>query len=163
MEAFAGLFGALEQPLLRYLRTFVRDTATAEDLLQESFLQLHRARHTYTPPRPVRPWVYAITRHVALMHLRSSRRRKESVTVDDLPEVPVPPAVEHLADRTTLARLLSTLPREGREVLVLHHVVGLSFEEIGQVVGVRAGTAKVRAHRALKALRDLVAESGEAR
>ena len=160
MEAFAGLYCALEKPLLRYLRTFVRDLAAAEDLLQETFLQLHRARHTYAPPRPVRPWVYAITRHVALMHLRSKRRRKESVAGDELPELPVPPEMERIADRATLEKLLATLPPEGREVLVLHHLVGLSFEEIGQVVGLRAGTAKVRAHRALKTLREMVAGYG---
>jgi RNA polymerase sigma-70 factor (ECF subfamily) len=72
MDDFEGLYAALKQPLLRYLWTFVRNAAAAEDLLQETFLQIHRARQTYTPPRPVRPWIYAITRHVALMHLRSA-------------------------------------------------------------------------------------------
>ena len=76
MDDFAELFELLREPLSRYLWTFVRDRTTAEDLLQEAFLQIHRARHSYTPPRPVRPWVYAICRHVALMHLRSRRRRK---------------------------------------------------------------------------------------
>ncbi len=153
MEAFTGLFGALEQPLLRYLWTFVRDRATAEDLLQETFLQVHRARRTYQPPRPVRPWIYAITRHVALMHLRSARRRKESLPDEELPEVPVPPEMEAYADRATVQRLLAGLPRPAREVLVLHHILGLSFKEVGRIVGVAAGTAKVRAHRAIKSLR----------
>ena len=85
LDDFEGLYAALKQPLLRYLWTFVRNAATAEDLLQETFLQLHRARRTYQPPRPVRPWIYAITRHVALMHLRSGRRRKEVLADDQLP------------------------------------------------------------------------------
>ena len=93
MDDFEGLFAALKQPLLRYLWTFVRNATVAEDLLQETFLQIHRARQTYTPPRPVRPWIYAITRHVALMHLRSGRRRKEVLPSEELPEVPVPPSV----------------------------------------------------------------------
>jgi RNA polymerase sigma-70 factor (ECF subfamily) len=160
MDDFEGLFAALKQPLLRYLWTFVRNATVAEDLLQETFLQIHRARQTYTPPRPVRPWIYAITRHVALMHLRSGRRRKEVLANDQLPEVPVPPEVEKLADRATLHKMLSELPRSAQEVLMLHHLLGLSFLEVGQVLGIAAGTAKVRAHRALKAVRAQLEEQG---
>jgi RNA polymerase sigma-70 factor (ECF subfamily) len=161
MDDFAQLYDTLKRPLLRYLWTFVRNSTTAEDLLQETFLQIHRARQTYTPPRPVRPWVYAITRHVALMHLRSTRRRKELLPDDDLPEVPVPPEVERLADRATVHRMLAELPRSGQEVLMLHHLLGLSFEEVGQILGVATGTAKVRAHRAIKALREKIAARQE--
>lgn len=157
MDDFEGLFAALKQPLLRYLWTFVRNATTAEDLLQETFLQIHRARRTYTPQRPVRPWIYAITRHVALMHLRSGRRRKEVPAHDELPEVPVPPEMEKLADRATLHAYLSELPRHDQEVLMLHHLLGLSFQEVGQILGVAAGTAKVRSHRALKNLRQRLA------
>ena len=160
MDDFEGLFAALKQPLLRYLWTFVRNATVAEDLLQETFLQIHRARQTYTPPRPVRPWIYAITRHVALMHLRSGRRRKEVLANDQLPEVPVPPEVEKLADRATLHKMLAELPRSAQEVLMLHHLLGLSFLEVGQVLGIAAGTAKVRAHRALKAVRAQLEEQG---
>ena len=158
MDDFEGLYAALKQPLLRYLWTFVRNATVAEDLLQDTFLQLHRARQTYTPRRPVRPWVYAITRHVALMHLRSGRRRKEMLADDQLPEVPVPPEMEKLADRATLHRMLSELPRASQEVLMLHHLLGMSFQEVGQILGIAAGTAKVRSHRALKALRERLAE-----
>jgi RNA polymerase sigma-70 factor (ECF subfamily) len=158
MDDFEGLYAALKQPLLRYLWTFVRNAAVAEDLLQDTFLQIHRARQTYTPPRPVRPWVYAITRHVALMHLRSRRRRKEMLPDDRLPEVPVPPEMETLADRDTLHRMLSELSRPSQEVLMLHHLLGMSFKEVGQILGVAAGTAKVRSHRALKDLRGRLAE-----
>jgi RNA polymerase sigma-70 factor (ECF subfamily) len=158
MDDFAGLYETLAKPLLRYLWTFVRNSSVAEDLLQDTFLQIHRARHTYTPPRPVRPWVYAITRHVALMHLRSTRRRKEYLPDEELPELPVPPEMERLADRATVHRLLAELPRTGQEVLMLHHLLGLSFEEVGQILGVAAGTAKVRAHRALKNLRQKITD-----
>ena len=54
-EAFTALYQSLKGPLQRYLWTFVRNTTIAEDLTQEAFLQIHRARHTYASPRPVRP------------------------------------------------------------------------------------------------------------
>ncbi|MFW6355053.1 MAG: RNA polymerase sigma factor, partial [Verrucomicrobiota bacterium] len=44
--------------------------------------------------------------------------------------------------------------RDAQEVLILHHLLGLSFKEVGQVIGIAPGTAKVRAHRALKSLRE---------
>ena len=159
-EAFSELYDALKRPLIRYLWTFVRNQTTAEDLLQETFLQLHRARRTYTPPRPVRPWIYAITRHVALMHLRSVRRRKEVLPDENLPDVPVLPEMDQLADRATVQRLLATLPPAAREILILHHLLGLSFDEVGQVVGLAPGTAKVRAHRAIKSIRQRLAGEG---
>lgn len=161
MDDFAALYDALRKPLSRYLWTFVRNSTLAEDLLQETFLQVHRARHTYTPPRPVRPWIYAITRHVALMHLRSARRRKETLADEDLPEIPVPPEMAKYADEATVHRLLAELPRSGQEVLILHHLLGLSFNEVGKILGVATGTAKVRAHRALKALREKAAGQQE--
>ncbi len=108
----------------------------------------------------MRPWIYAITRHVALMHLRSMRRRKEMLPDEDLPEIPVPPEVDQLADRATVQRLLGTLPRAAQEVLILHHLLGLSFEEVGQVLGIAQGTAKVRSHRALKKIREHLVEEG---
>jgi RNA polymerase sigma-70 factor (ECF subfamily) len=156
MDAFAALYAELSQPLSRYLWTFVRNRSTAEDLLQETFLQLHRARHTYTAPRPVRPWVYAITRHVALMYLRSTRRRKEYLPDEELPDIPVTPDVDQLGDRATVLRFLAKLPRAGQEVLILHHLLGLSFDEVGSILDLTTGAAKVRAHRALKSLRESI-------
>ena len=160
MEDFNALYAALQSPLRRYLWTFVRDMSTVDDLLQTTFLQLHRARHTYMPPRPVKPWMYAITRHVALMHLRSQRRRREITPVENLPEIPIPPEVEKLGDRKIVRRLLLELPRPAQEVLVLHHMLGLSFAEVGRIMGISSGAAKVRAHRALKVLRTRIQEPG---
>lgn len=159
-EAFTGLYQALKAPLQRYLWTFVRNTTTAEDLVQDAFMQIHRARHTYASPRPVRPWVYAISRHVALMHLRSKRRRKESLAAEDLPEIPVPPEMDRIADSATVFTLMAKLPQSGQEVLMLHHLLGMSFKEIGDILGIAPGTAKVRAHRALNTLKDLVTHEG---
>lgn len=161
MDAFAEVWSALNPAITRYAWTFVRNRTVAEDLAQETFLQVHRARHTYTPGRPVRPWIYAISRHVALMHLRSMRRRKEGLADEDLPELPVPPEMESFADRATLATMLAALPAASREVVVMHHLLGLSFQEIGAVLGIAAGTAKVRSHRALKALKSEVASQND--
>jgi RNA polymerase sigma-70 factor (ECF subfamily) len=94
------------------------------------------------------------------MHLRTLRRRREILPDEDLPEIPVPPEVDQLADRATVQRLLGALPRAAQEVLILHHLLGMSFEEVGAILGIAPGTAKVRAHRALNRIRNHLAEEG---
>jgi len=163
MAAFEALYAALAPPLGRYLRALTRDAGRAEDLLQETFLQLHRARRTYAPPRPVKPWAYAIARNVFLMARRAATRRArhETLADEELPELPVAPEAESLGDRDAVRRALVHVPEDRREALVLHHVHGLSFREVGAVQGVSEGAAKLRAHRGMIELRARLVPSVE--
>lgn len=72
IEAFDALYEYLAPSLLHYLAAATRDRAHAQDLLQETFLQIHRSRRACRTGLPVRPWVFAIARHVALMDAGSS-------------------------------------------------------------------------------------------
>jgi RNA polymerase sigma-70 factor (ECF subfamily) len=126
-------------------------------------LQLHKVRNTYQPPRPVSPWVYAIARNVFLMHRRAAHRRgrHEALADEALPEVPVPPEIEGLGDRDTVQKALARLPEARRDPLVLHHMLGMSFKEVGAVLGIGEGAAKVRAHRAVAELREAMGVRGD--
>ena len=64
LEAFDRLYAALDDELRSFFRHRSREADRVEDLLQETFLQIHRSRRGYLPGRPVRPWVYAIAKHV---------------------------------------------------------------------------------------------------
>ena len=154
--AFDDIYHALRAQIQRYLHSLTLHSQHTEDLLQETFLQLHRARRTYVPPRPVRPWAFGIARYVYLMDRRSEARRKtrELPGEHDFSAIPAPPDLEFFPQRDEVRRALGGLPLEAREPLLLHHVWGFSFREIGSLLGLRAGTAKVRAHRALSQLRD---------
>ena len=162
MESFERLWTALSGELRGYLRALSRDAVVADDLLQETFLQLHRVRHTYLPQRPVRPWAYAIARNVFLMHRRSTSRRSrhESVADDELPEIATPASADALGDREAVRSALARLPASRREPVVMHHILGLSFKEVGAVLGCSAGAAKVRAFRGLEELRAIMGASG---
>ncbi len=160
-RAFDEIYRALSPILRRYLISLTRNAVVADDLLQETFLQLHRARHTYRPDRPVRPWAFAIARHAFLMDRRTKARKGFDLFPEgEAPDLPVPPEVEGLADRQALARALRGVPEDRREALVLHHVVGLSFQEIGATLGIRGGAAKLRAHRGMVKLRELLLGAG---
>jgi RNA polymerase sigma-70 factor (ECF subfamily) len=161
-SAFERLYGEIARPVLGYLQSLTRDVSRAEDLLQETFFHVHRARHTYDPQRSAKAWIFAIAHNVFLMYCRAAKRlsRHEDLAPEELPEVPVPAEVEGLADRELIRRALVRLPEDRREALVLHHIEGLSFKEIAAVQGVSTGAAKLRAHRGMNDLRELLQGKG---
>jgi len=158
LESFERIYAALAPSLRAYLTTLTRNRTHADDLVQDTLLQMHRSRHTYRPDLPVRPWVFAIARHVWMMDLRSRSRRP--LASDELPDVPVPAEMEALADRDALRRALGAVIAERREALLLHHVWGFSFAEIGQMLGIRADAAKLRSSRGMSDLRGLLRPAG---
>src|SRR6266850_7545916 len=90
-EAPAALVAALSPALLRFFRGQVASREQADDLLQETWLRIHRVRHTYRPGEPVLPWVYAIARRVRVDGYRRTRRiTLHETTMELLPERPAP-------------------------------------------------------------------------
>jgi RNA polymerase sigma-70 factor, ECF subfamily len=158
VEAFDALYAALAPDVRAYLLSACRDGARADDLLQETFLRLHRARATYQPGLPVRPWVRGIAKRVYLMDRRSSVRRERREAAADAEQ---PTAVragrrEAPAERRWLLRGLAAVPADVREPFLLHHLVGFSFPEIAARLGIRVGAAKVRSSRARLRLRAIL-------
>jgi RNA polymerase sigma-70 factor (ECF subfamily) len=158
LQAFEELYGWLKPRLFRYILSRVMDRGRGEDLLQEVFLQIHRSRRTFLPGNPLLAWAFGVARHVCLMDLRQRRRRAahEILADDFLPELAVSSEAESFADRQVLAKALGLLPEDSREALVLHQLEGLSFKEIAGILGISVQAARVRAHRAAKALADSV-------
>jgi RNA polymerase sigma-70 factor, ECF subfamily len=159
IEAFDALHAKLAMPLYHYLTALTRDRTRAQDLLQETFLQIHRSRRAFRPDLPVRPWVFAIARHVWLMDRRARSRRPAALA--ELPDIPVPPEVASLADRDVLRRALDRVLPDRREALLLHHVCGLSFAEIGQLLGIRPDAAKLRSSRGMADLRARLTDAND--
>ena len=162
IAGFERLYAALAPALRSFLLSRCRDAAAADDLLQETFLQIHRSRQTYRAEHPVRPWAFGVAQHVALMHRRASGRRRRREAAQPARESAVRRAPEDaFADRDRLQRALGRLTPEGREAVWLHHVMGFRFSEIAKRLGIRAGAAKVRASRGISALRSLLSPDKE--
>jgi RNA polymerase sigma-70 factor, ECF subfamily len=162
LEAFDRLYAALEDELRRFFGARCRDAHRVDDLLQDTFLQIHRSRRAYWPGWPVRPWVYAIARRAFLMHARKVRRREspEVAGLAIVADAHAASAGEHIALRVELADALHQIPREGRRAFLLHHWIGLSFREVAARLGIQPGAAKLRSSRAAGRLRRLL--QGEA-
>src|SRR5690242_18725666 len=140
VEAFDALYAALAPDVRAYLLSACRDAARADDLLQETFLRLHRARATYQPGLPVRPWVRGIAKRVFLMDRRASvRRERREAAVDADRPVASRPGGEAPADRRWLLRGLAAVPADVREPFLLHHLIGFSFPEIAARLGIQVG------------------------
>jgi RNA polymerase sigma-70 factor (ECF subfamily) len=155
-EAFDELYASLAPAIRRYLLSHVRDAAAADDLVQETFLQLHRARHTYDATYPVTPWAMAIARHVRLMERRTQSRRPWAP--DDVAEIELPVRGEAAAyaDNTEVRRALGKVAASRREAVIQHHVWGWSFREIAAKAGIAETAAKLRSSRGMAQLRALL-------
>lgn len=165
--AFETLFHRWSARLLRYLERLVRDPAVAEELVQEAFLRVHRARDRYVPEARFSTWLYRIATRLALNELRRPRRRDphRSTDADDAPPLPAPgPAVDECVDaRLRGAGVLSALaqlPERQRAALWLSAVDGLSYGEVAAALDVTESAVKSLVHRARSTLAERVKPAG---
>lgn len=164
--AFQGVYRALSERIYGFLVRSTGDRATADDLMQEVFLKIHRARASYRPGAPVLPWAFAIARHAAVSRARSvGRRNKREEVREDLSDAPAPAEGEGAADDPRLDAVqaaIDELPAAQREALLLLKVSGLSVKEAAEATGATVGAIKLRAHRAYEAIRERLAKKGVA-
>jgi len=153
------LIGAVSARLLRFFRSQGSSREHAEDLLQETWLRIHRVRHTYRAGEPLLPWVYAIARRVRVDHYRRNRRlASHEVFMEELPERPA--AGTGMGAPPDFETLVSGLPDAQREVLTMLKVAGLSVEEVARATSSTVGAVKQKAHRAYVKLRAVLERKG---
>ncbi len=164
-QAFDELFRRHAQRVFGFLYRHTFDRARAEDLLQQTWLKVHRARASYRAGAPFAPWLYTIANNARRDAARGDSRSREELTTDGAaPEAT--PAVDEGPDAERVRAALLALPEAYREVIVMHRWQELSFAEIAEVLSTTEGAIKVRAHRGYLALREILAgssQSGEGR
>ena len=159
-DAFERLFRSLAPAIHAFFVRSVGHGAVAEDLLQTTFLKLHRARATWRTGDRLRPWVFTIAARARLDWLRKQGRTEEELDGDVLADPerrddPADAALTHeRAERVRAA--LDRLAEPQRVVVHLHRYEELTFAEIGKVLGISEGAAKLRAFRAYAQLRSLL-------
>jgi RNA polymerase sigma-70 factor, ECF subfamily len=160
--ATTALIRQVSPLLLRYFVSQCRNLSEAEDLLQETWLQIHRARHTYRPGDPFLPWAYAIARHVRVDgYRRSARIRSREQFMSPLPE-PSIAAGSPLASGPDFDELIAVLPASQREVVTMLKASGMSLEEVARATASSVGSVKLKAHRAYEKLRGVLKREGSA-
>lgn len=154
--AFRALFDRYSGPLLGMLRRSMPRDDDARDLLQQTFLQLHRARNDFKQGSRLKPWLYTIALNLKREYFRRRGRRPEtSLDFTRHREPSAPPEVEQRFEHAAEVRAaVAALPEGQRTVIELHWFDDLTFAEIADTLGLGLSAVKVRAHRGYKKLRD---------
>jgi RNA polymerase sigma-70 factor (ECF subfamily) len=154
-EAPSVLVVAISPALLRFFKGQMANRAQADDLLQETWLRIHRVRHTYQPGQPVLPWVFAIARRVGVDgYRRRVRITTHETAMEVLPDKPA--QVEPQNPLPAFETLVESLPESQREVVTMLKLGGLSLEEVARATSSTVGSVKQKAHRAYERLRELL-------
>ena len=154
-QLFSPLYEHYFTTIFRFIHRRANSRELAADLTQQTFLKALLALSKYEPRGlPFRAWLYRI----AMNELRMYWRKKKEVVMDlSYAEVDVLRTEIGLAEESDdlqrLARSLSKLPAEKARLIELRYFDGLSFEELGQVLGIAEDAAKMRVHRVLATLR----------
>ncbi|HTW78875.1 MAG TPA: RNA polymerase sigma factor [Terracidiphilus sp.] len=153
-NAATVLIAQLSPQLHRFFIAQLASRADADDLLQETWLRIHKVRHTYRPSEPVLPWFYAIARRVRVDHYRkSSRTTARQQALEEMSKIAAPVAAES-GQLDNLVALLAPLSEGEREVIEMLKVEGMSLEEAARATSSTVGSVKQKAYRAYKKLRE---------
>ena len=155
MDDMSLVYRQHAQTVYKFLLAQCRDPDLAEELTQETFYQAVRSVDRFDGSCKVSVWLCQIAKPLWYQHLR--RRRREAPLPEEFPEVPAPSAEEGLLareDQLQLLRQVHALPPDAREVVYLRAFGGLSFREIGDVLGRSETWARVTFYRSKEKLRN---------
>jgi RNA polymerase sigma-70 factor (ECF subfamily) len=171
-EAFGVLVRRYERELYGYLRRYLGDGDLADDVFQNTFLQLYTKIGHYEAGRPVRPWLYTIATHQAIDALRRNARHQavsldqnrqelgngEVRTLVELLETRGPGPLDAAQGEERRQRVradVEQLPDFLRQVVLLAYYQGLKYREIADILDIPVGTVKSRLHSALVKLHEV--------
>lgn len=164
-SSFELLLRKYQTPLVNFLHRMVRDSATAEDLAQEVFLRVYRARQKYAPSAKFTTWLFHIATNLALNSMRDGRYRQMDVSIDapaDEDQTPLEiPAKEMAADQclverdraALIRRAVESLPEKQRAAVLLHKYEEMDYAEIARVLQCSESALKSLLFRAYETLR----------
>ncbi len=169
-SAFGALYDELGPRLYRFVLRQTRNPNAAEDIVQQTMMQIHCARDRFRRGADVLPWAFAIARR---LHIDVVRRRKHQELLTDDGEshisarAPVTDAPDEMLYgkqlEAAVIAALARVPESQRVAFMLVRVEGLSVIEAAEVIGISVSAMKVRAHRAYEAMREALGESEEQR
>jgi RNA polymerase sigma-70 factor (ECF subfamily) len=165
--SFDLLLQKYRRPLVNFLYRMVRDTATAEDLAQEVFLRVYRARKQYSPSAKFTTWLFRIATNLALNSVRDNRHRQKDVSIDAASspdedaapmQLPAPEMRidEHMIERDRadyIRKVISELPEKQRVAVLLHKYEEMDYAEIARILECSESALKSLLFRAYETLR----------
>ena len=168
MTAFEELYERHSRRVYSLCLRMTANTAEAEDLAQEVFIQLFRKLGSFRGESAFTTWLHRLTVNQVLMHFRKKGVKMEQTTDDGETPVQIVAGTENpdampVVDRIALDIAVSQLPPGYRTVFVLHDVEGHEHEEIARLLGCSVGTSKSQLHKARMKLRTLLRQQNPPR
>jgi len=167
-QSFELLLRRYRTPLVNFLYRMVRDSAVAEDLAQEVFLRVYRARKDYAPSAKFTTWMFRIATNLALNSVRDNRYRQSEISMDQAVSVgdderrsmevrDLTPTVEQVlvarSRSEMILRAIDALPAKQRAAVLLHKYQGLDYDEIARILECSDSALKSLLFRAYETLR----------
>ena len=165
-KAFGVLVRRYRRELFNFLARFTGDLAMAEDVFQETFLQLHLSGGTFDLSRRLKPWLFTIAANKGRDAMRKTYRRQaapldakiagsesqESTYADLMPSNIPPPdeSLMNLETRQAVQRIVDAMPENLRTVLLMSYFNEFPYKEIAEILDVPLGTVKSRLHAAVQ-------------
>lgn len=163
IAAFQILYERHNDALYRYLLRLCQHRDTAEDLYQEVWSKIIKARQRYRPTAKFTTFLYRVAHNCFIDHIRRNKRHTNEIAVDPDESESATISPEHAADqllaRKRLDQALATLPSEQRDVILLFLEAGMNLETISQVTGVNRETAKSRLRYATAKLKSALVDA----
>lgn len=163
--AFREIIDIHKDSLYSFLRRFINQQDLAEDVFQETFLQLYTSRGSFDPNRPIRPWLFTIAANKAKDALRKMKRTAsvsmgtisdpEEVSIDDvlnsITSYDVTPADDVVKEETErrVRKIISEMPENLRGILILAYFKQFSYKQMAEILSIPIGTVKSRLHTAV--------------
>jgi len=162
--AFEVLARRYQGRLYSYAMRIVGDVHVAEDLAQEVLLRTYRSLSRFDATQRLGPWIFGIAAHVCRDWLRRRSRRREQVQ-EHIEEAETAPAAADVAaareQRNRVRRAVRRLPLKYREVIVLHYLESLGYDDVAASLGIKPAAARRRALRAREMLRRYLRGTGD--
>lgn len=176
-SAYGELLKRFQREIYAYLRRYLGQDALAEDVFQNTFIQVYQKARQFEAGRKVRPWLYAIATHQAIDMLRRINRRSalsleqmasnsegdNQTWADTLVSAETDPyaGLELAEQRMRVTQALEQLPEHLKLTVILAYYQGLKYRDIADIMKIPVGTVKSRLHAAMSKLHDalLVVES----
>lgn len=157
-DALTLLYQQTSAAVYGFALSILKNKQDAEDVLQDTYIQIWNAAGRYTPKGKPLAWIFTITRNLGLMRLREQSRTVAMAPEDWQSLFADEPAVSY-EDRLMLASLLETLSDQERQIVMLHAMTGLKHREIAEVLNLRLSTVLSKYNRALKKLCNVLKEA----
>jgi RNA polymerase sigma-70 factor (ECF subfamily) len=168
-RAFDVLVHRYEKELFGYLRHYLGNAEMAEDVFQQTFLQVHLKCKQFEPGRRVRPWLYTVATNQAIDYQRRNRRHRMAsldrssrnnteeetgslAALLDSPEPNPPQRAESAEQYAQVRQAVDDLPEQTKQVVLLVYFQGLKYREAAEALSIPVGTVKSRLHAAIHKL-----------